>query len=44
MAFDFISEEDTALFVCEECGDQKEEQILMGTLVCTVCGGVMLPT
>ncbi|MBJ7458790.1 MAG: zinc ribbon domain-containing protein [Thermoleophilaceae bacterium] len=44
MAFGFISEEDTVIYECEDCGERIEEQILMGTLVCPQCGGVMLPT
>ncbi len=44
MAFDFIAEEDFTTYVCEECGHAEEEQILMGTLVCPQCGGVMQPT
>lgn len=43
MAFGFISEEDSATYECAECGCQIEEQILMGTLVCPECGGVIHP-
>jgi DNA-directed RNA polymerase subunit RPC12/RpoP len=44
MAFGFIDEEDSVFYECEDCGARVEEQILMGTLVCAECGGVMLPT
>jgi DNA-directed RNA polymerase subunit RPC12/RpoP len=44
MAFGFIDEEDSVIYVCADCGHEKEEQILMGTLVCPACNGVMLPT
>jgi DNA-directed RNA polymerase subunit RPC12/RpoP len=43
MAFEYLAEEDFTGYVCQDCGAEREEQILMGTLVCLECGGVMLP-
>ena len=43
MAFEFISEEDSAIFECADCGYRLEEQILMdGVLRCPECGGEMI--
>lgn len=40
--FDYIAEEDSALFECPACGCQVEEQILMdGVLKCPECGETM---
>lgn len=44
MSFGFIDEEDSTMYECVDCGHRIEEQILMGTLVCPECGGVMQPT
>lgn len=42
MFFDYLSEEDSALFECPECGYQEEEQMLMeGVLHCPECGELM---
>ncbi|MGK2877834.1 MAG: rubrerythrin-like domain-containing protein [Solirubrobacterales bacterium] len=43
MAVGFIDAEDSTWYECEDCGEREEEQILMGTLVCPVCGGTMQP-
>lgn len=41
--FEYLAEEDSAIFECVECGHRLEEQILMdGTLVCPKCGGEMI--
>jgi len=40
--FEYISEEDSAILECPECGLRIEEQILMdGVLVCPDCGATM---
>lgn len=42
--FDYLAEEDSALFECPECGFQIEEQILMdGVLRCPDCGEILVP-
>lgn len=42
--FDYLAEEDSAIFECDECGFRLEEQILMdGVLECPQCGAPMSP-
>lgn len=41
--FEYLSEEDAALFECPSCGERMEEQMLMeGVLTCPECGELMV--